>query len=222
MSAPAALLALVLGTGPLSAEPPFPYVAVRSWRDTVPTLPARDVGRFGRPGDPFNLILVGHEAVVRHAFLAAGWTEVPRTVLGSTAAGLSELLHGRRLAAFPPMNEYRLRARRQDMNWAIPVRAISERHHLRLWRTGDLDPDGRQVWAGTTNYDLRVRWRDLSHVPDPDIDRERDFVVESLRKTGIAARVDRVQLKGQEREGVNDKGYPYRTDGWTAVIELGR
>lgn len=204
---------------PDRAVPPA-EATISSWDEVAPTLPGRNEGRFGRPGDPLNVVFVGRPEVVRAALTGAGWTEVPTSVRGSLLAGLTEWFTGRRVAAFPPMNDYRLRGRRQDMNWAMPVRFLQERHHFRLWRTGTRDRDGRDVWWGTGNYDLRVRWRDFSHVPDPDANRERDFIAGTLAsspRTRVLALVPvaRVPLSGE-----NDKGYEFRTDGRVAVVDL--
>jgi hypothetical protein len=161
------------------------------------TLPAVNEGRFGRPGTPLNLIFKGSPESVRAALLTAGWTEVPTAVRSAFFAGVW------------PMNDYRLGGRRQDMNWEISVRPFAERHHFRLWRTGIKD-----VWWGSGNYDRSIRWSDFSHIPDPDMDRERDFIVRTLGGAEL------VRLPQIPLEGLDDKGYAYRTDGRAAVISL--
>lgn len=186
----------------------------------VATWPARDAGRFDGPGDPLNLAFVGAPEDVRAALTAAGWTEVPTTIRASVAAGLGELWDGRPLAAFPPMNDYRVAGRRQDMNWALPLRPVVARHHFRLWDTGLRDARGRTLWWGSGNLDLSVRWRDLSHTPDPDMDRERDFVAASLKGSPLLESVALVPAPQVPREGANEKGYAFRDDGRVAVIAL--
>lgn len=191
-----------------------------TWDEAAPSLPGLNEGRFGLPGDPLNIVIVGYPQVVRAALTGAGWTEVPTSLRGSIWAGLGEYLAGRPVAAFPPMNDYRLRGRRQDMNWAMPVRFLQERHHFRLWRTGIADRNGRSYWWGSANYDLRVRWRDLSHVPDPDADKERDFIASTLMNSPRQRGILILPAPRVPREGENDKGYPFRTDGRVAVIDL--
>jgi hypothetical protein len=218
----AAALFLALSLDRLDPDPaPKPDVllagtaeaAVRAW-------PARNSGRFGKTGDPLGFAFEADERTLRAALRDAGWTEIPTSVRGSLAAGLDDLWDGRPLAAFPPMNDYRLDGRRQDMNWAIAVRPILERHHFRLWRTGQTDSRGRELWWGSGNYDLRVRWRDFSHVPDPDADRERDFIAGTLRGSPYLERAGLTDAPQVPREGANDKGYPFRTDGRAALIVL--
>lgn len=199
--------------------PPTPMVEP-SWESIAPTLSPRNEGRGGRPGDPLNIVFLASPAALRAALIEAGWTEVPTTIRGSLRAGLRELLDGKTIAAFPPMNDYRLLGRRQTMNWALPVRFLEERHHFRLWHTGRFDSRGRAWWWGSGNYDLSVRWRDLSHRPDPDMNRERDFIAASLARSPRLEAIVTLPHPAIPREGANDKGYPFVTDGRVAVIVL--
>ena len=220
LALPVVFLALSLDR--LSPDRAFPPAGamVSTWDEVAPTLPGRNEGRSGLPGDPLNLVFVGRREAVRDALRSAGWTEVPTSVRGSIRAGLREFLAGRSVAAFPPMHDYRLRGRRQDMNWVLPVRFLQERHHFRLWRTGTTDRGGRDFWWGSANYDRRIRWRDLSHAPDPDVNRERDFVVSTLSRSPRLRALLILPAPRVPAEGFNDKGYAFRTDGRVAVIDL--
>ncbi len=213
--APALALALSFDRRPAQAPPAqfSPDDVARAMR----ALPARDEGRFGRPGDPLNLVFFGDAAAIEAALEAAGWSRVPGSTAQSLAEGLEDLWLARPLARFPPMNSYRTMGRFQDMNWARPIRAIESRHHFRLWRTGIVDGRGRELWWGSGNLDLFVRWSDLSHTPDPDMDAERDFIAASLKgKASLAWQA----LPQIPLEGVNDKGYAFRTDGRVLIVGL--
>lgn len=219
----AALAGLFLGDfagpGPSSAPlpsplPPAPLAAI------LPKLPARNVGRFDKPGDPMNLLLIGTEEQVRSALLEAGWTSIPVRIPASFRSGLGELLRGRMFRSFPPMNLYRLGGRVQDQNWSMPITAIARRHHFRLWRSPFRDEAGREVWWGSGNLDLKVRWRDLSHTPDPDADRERDFIGSTLEGSPWVASKTLMAAPQIPREGANDKGYPFHNDGRVLVVAL--
>ncbi len=216
------VLFLLLSIDRAESDRIFPpaEATVSTWDEAAPTFPGRNEGRFGRPGDPLNLVFVGRPEVVRDALRSAGWTEIPTSMRGSIWAALGEMLRGRRIAAFPPMNDYRLRGRIQDMNWAMPVRFLQERHHFRLWRTGTKDRNGRDFWWGSGNYDLSVRWHDLSHVPDPDANRERDFIAATLSRSPHLRGLLILPAANVPVEGENDKGYPFRNDGRVAVIDL--
>jgi hypothetical protein len=118
------------------------------------------------------------------------------------------------------MNDYRIMGRTQDMNWVRVVRPIQERHHFRLWRTGIADGKGREIWWGSGNYDLSVRWHDLSHTPDPDDDRERDFLAQTLAGLEGIEKLELIALPQIPKSGANDKGYPFRTDGRALLAVL--
>lgn len=220
LSLPVLFLALSLDR--ICPEAPAPAAARRTvpLDEGVAGLPAMNKGRFGRPGNPLNLVFAGTATGLREALANAGWTEVPGTIRASTAAGLRELLEGKPLSSFPPMNEYWLDGRRQDMNWAIATKPLTARHHFRVWDTGLRDPRGRAIWWGAGDYDLRIRWHDLSHVRDPDLDGERDYIAASLKDSPRLERVTLQELAAIPREGANDKGYAFHTDGRVAIIEL--
>lgn len=220
LSLPVLFLALSLDRvvpEPPAAPAPRRTVTLES---AVPALPGLNKGRFGRVGNPLNLVFVGTETGLREALGNSGWTEVPATIRASTAAGLHELLTGRPLSSAPPMNEYWLDGRRQDMNWAIATKPLTARHHFRVWDTGLRDPRGRAIWWGAGDYDSSIRWHDLSHVREPDIDAERDFIAASLADSPRLERSSLIAIPSIPREGANDKGYAFHTDGRAAVIEL--
>jgi len=220
LSLPVLFLALSLDR--VLPEPPAVPAARRTAAldAAVAGLPGMNHGRFGRVGNPLNLVFVGTETGLRESLSNAGWTEVPGTIRASVARGAAELLTGRTVASTPPMNEYWLDGRRQDMNWAIATKFLSARHHFRVWDTGLRDPKGRSIWWGAGDYDLSIRWHDLSHVRDPDIDAERDYVAETLKDSPRLERVALTEIASIPREGANDKGYAFHTDGRAAVIEL--
>ncbi len=183
-------------------------------------LPVRNTGRFGRPGDPWNLLFLGSEKSVIGALTDAGWTRLSLSIPVSIAQGLGQLLRGQKLTLFPPMNQYRLMGRPQDHNWAQVVRPIAQRHHFRLWRLPIEDNKGRNYWWGSANYDRDVRYWDLSHVPDPDCDAERDFIGKTLEGSPCVEEIAYREVARLPREGANDKGYPFFTDGRVLTIRL--
>lgn len=183
-------------------------------------LPGRNVGRLGRTGDALNLLFLGSPEQVAAALEDGGWTRLPPSIDASTAAGFDDLASGRPLTRFPPMNDYRLLGRLQDMNWVRVIKPLQTRHHFRLWRTGLFDASSRELWWGSGDYDLSIRWHDLSHRPDPDMDYERDYIGKTLSgKTGVEE-ISLVELPQIPRAGANDKGYPFRTDGRALLVRL--
>lgn len=182
----------------------------------------RSVGRSNKEGDPWNLLFIGHEEEISSALQEGGWHRIPRSIPVSIVLGLADLLTGKRLTRFPPMNLYRVQNRIQDHNWAIPVRAIHERHHFRLWKLDSSDPEGRPFWWGSGNYDLDSRYRDLSHRPDPEIDKERDFIAATLADNARVSSIERRLCPRVPKTGSNDKKYPFHCDGRVLVVTMKR
>ena len=214
---PAAALLIQLDRAP--APRPLPFVT-----DDVPgivrALPLRDEGRFGRQGDTLNIVFVGSERAVEDALTAAGWMPIPRGCADSFLTGLGELWRGEPLRSFPPMQAYRVMGRVQDMNWAISLNAMQTRHHFRLWRTGVADQAGREIWWGSGNFDKEIRWRDLSHTPDPDMSVEREKLSETLRGSPLVESLELLAIPGMPRSGRNDNGYEFKHDGRALVVTL--
>lgn len=184
------------------------------------TLPARNIGKFNRPADPLNMIFVGSEQNVVAALESAGWTRIPVPISESFFRGLEELWKGHQLRSFPPMSDFRVLGRVQDMNWVQVVIPIEKRHHFRLWRTGLYSEDGREVWWGSGNFDLSVRYRDLSHRPDPDMNMERDYVGQTLEGSPLVRSMKLLPLPQIPLKGENAHGYPFFTDGKALIVEL--
>lgn len=188
--------------------------------ELLESVPVRNVGRFGRKGDPWNLLFVGSEDSLSRLLVESGWTRIPVSIARSTWRGLKEILSRRRPASFPPMNDYRLLGKVQSHNWAKVVKPITARHHFRLWKLPYTETDGRPYWWGSGNYDRDCRCWDLSHVPDPDTNMERDYIASTLEGS---PRVESMTLKAVARiphSGANDKGYPFRHDGKILVVRL--
>lgn len=216
---PLVTFALALDRVP-APDPELPRRTLADITRAFPGLPARDEGRFQKPGDPLNMLFLGTDAQVRGALEHAGWTPLALTITASLREGAAELVAGRPLCRFPPMNDYRVLGRRQDMNWARVITPIETRHHFRLWRTGVFDPKGRELWWGSGNFDLSVRYRDLSHRPHPDMNLEREYLAETLAGSPHVEKLSRMTLAQIPLSGRNDKGYPFTSDGRALFVEL--
>jgi hypothetical protein len=99
--------------------------------------------------------------------------------------------------------------------------SADQRHHVRWWRAGTDDVEGRPLWIGDAAFD---RGAGISHLTGqithhiaPDIDAERDYLMAGLAKAGWLA--DRYEWPGigATPHGRNAGGDPYATDGMIAV-----
>jgi hypothetical protein len=199
--------------------PPSRHVA-KDLAEVVAALPPRDEGRFGRHGDTLNIVFVGSPQAVHEALSKGGWTPLPRGCAESFFTGLKELWLGKPLKSFPPMQAYKVMGRVQDMNWAIALNAMDTRHHFRLWRTGIHDVKGRELFWGSGNFDLTIRWRDLSHVPDPDMSIEPAKILETLAGSPLVESTQFLPVPQVPLTGKNDNGYPWKHSGKALVVVL--
>ena len=95
---------------------------------------------------------------------------------------------------------------------------------MRLWHILDKGVEGHGVWLGSASFDRGVGVShdtlQITHHIDPDLDRERDFVIASLSGAGIVQQTYQVTGTGPTLNGRNGEGDPYFTDGEITIAVL--
>lgn len=173
------------------------------------------------PGDPINVGLVGSKEEVIRAFAAAGWDPADKITLRSSIdIGLSVVLDRPDLDA--PVSPLLFEGRKQDLAFEKPVgKSADERNHVRFWLTKETGADGRPLWLGSASFDRGVGFShdtgQITHHIGPDIDAERDLLINDLRKAGQLSSTYEIAGVGATKTGRNGGGDPYVTDG-KAVI----
>jgi hypothetical protein len=176
--------------------------------------------RAERRADLTNVLLVGSGDEVSRAFEAAGWVRAESSRRATTKAFLALARHHAYRSA--PVSLLRLEGRAPDIVFEKQNNSISKRHHLRLWRlAGGLE--GRDAWLGAATHDVGIvfdrpeRW--FTHEVDPEIDRERDKIVNDLVFTGaVAARSDVPRPRAPH--SFESGGVSMLTDGKIAVLAM--
>ena len=205
---------------PVPSVPPAPPAAV----DALAGAPLRVVtAKGGLPADVLNLALVGTWAEVAAAFRAAGWTEPDRS---SVRADLETLAAAARARGFDaqPVSTLVLDGRAPGFVFEKVVDSMAKRHHLRVWSWGGA-VDGRPLWLVAATRDDGILFsrarRTFGHRVDPDVDAERQKVVDDLLAAGVvAAESWRPRTPPAERVLVNDGATPIATDWRLAVLVL--
>lgn len=189
-------------------------------------LPRRVTTKAGKPGDLVNFLLIGSKEKIQAALKAADWVEVDRTPEDAITHVISDTLgQNRRAYAEMPMSELYLFGRAQDYGYAegIPIQIVSERHHFRLWKTPWLTPEGETVWAGAGTHDVGIE-RDsddnLTHAIDPEVDKEREYIGQSLKDEDKVKKVLYLAPAGPIQQGVTATGAPFHSDGRILIIYL--
>jgi hypothetical protein len=213
-----ALVALYLGGAYL--------ILPRLWRhyEHHPALaqaPKTTLAADGLPGDPLNVALVGTEEEVHRAFSAAGWRAAAALGVRSDLGIAGSVLLDRPDPTAPVSNLF-LFGRHQDLAFEDEVgESARHRHHVRFWRADALGLGGRPLWIGAATFDRGVgvdhRTGQITHHIAPDLDAERDGLIDALAHAGRLAEVFDVTGVGPTLAGRNGGGDRYFTDGELAV-----
>lgn len=170
--------------------------------------------------EPISFIYISDQDHIRVAFARAGWHEADPPTFANTLRALAVAFQGGQYLTAPVTPSF-LAAKSQDFAFEQPTAlgTLRQRHHTRLWRTAYTMPDGRPIWVATASFDegVEVSATKLpTHRINPNIDAERQFIVNSL---GVANpqyfQVTEPQL------GKNASGDLFFTDGKAVVVSLG-
>jgi len=175
----------------------------------------------GIAGDPLNIGLVGTENELHIAMLAAKWFPAdPITLRSSLRIAAGTVL--RRSYDDAPVSNLFLFGRKQDLAFEQPVgNDPRRRHHVRFWRAAKMDEQGRPLWIGAATFDTRVGLShttgQITHHISPDVDHERDKLMNDLNQAKQLTAVYWVDGFPDKRNGKNGGGDRYHTDGRLAV-----
>jgi hypothetical protein len=178
----------------------------------------------GHAGDPLNVGLIGTETEVKEIMQTAKWYEAdPLGLRSDFRIGADTVL--RRPYDEAPVSKLFLFGRKEDLAFEQPVGDNpAHRHHVRFWRTGEVDEDERPVWIGSASYDKHVGLSrttgQVTHHIAADVDAEREHVLATLEQThGL---IETYKERGFQTtlEGRNGGGDRWYTDGdlWVGVI----
>jgi hypothetical protein len=221
------LLALVGVAVPVRGQSPTATETIEGHPALVRS-PRHTTTRRGHQGDAVNIAFIGTEEELHRALSAAGWYAAdPITLKTSLRIAADVVL--KKPYDHAPVSDLFLWGRRQDAAFEQPVGdSPKQRHHVRFWRSAEVDQRGDPLWLGAATYDERVEISrttgGITHRIAPDIDRERNKLVRDAVRAGLLDGYYWVDEFHRVREGRNGGGDPYFTDGRLAVgvIEVRR
>lgn len=187
-------------------------------------LPKRVNDKDGNAGDSVNFLIIGPQDRMEQAFANAGWVIVDKSTKDAVLHGLVASLSKEAYVQMP-MSELMLFGRNQDYGFAHaePIKVITTRHHLRLWKA-PFEVAGQTLWVGAGTHDIGIekdqRNGKLTHKIDPAIDGERDYIGQSLSGTGLVAKMDYVTPPNPITEAKTATGGTYHSDGRILVLLL--
>lgn len=187
-------------------------------------LPRRVVDPAGSEGDRVNFLVLGGEDQLKKALLDMGWVIVDRSVKDSILRGALATLSKQAYLTIP-MSELRAFGRGQDYGFAHsdPVKTVAARHHFRIWKA-PFTVDGWTLWVGAGTHDVGFdkdqRTGGITHKIDPDTDKEREFIGESLRNSGQIVRSEYVTPKDTVTRAKTAHGQEFFSDGRILVLYM--
>jgi hypothetical protein len=217
-----AVVVLFASLAAVNAEPPAQPPAERI--DGHPALarsPRHTTTAQGRQGDAINVAFIGTEEELHRMFAAAGWYAADPITL-ETSIRIAADVVVRKPYAHAPVSDLYVWDRKQDAAFEQPVGdSPKQRHHVRFWCSREVDRQGEPLWLGAATYDERVELSrttgGITHKIGPEIDRERNKLVNDTARAGVLDGYYWVDPFHRIREGRNGGGDPYFTDGRLAV-----
>ena len=205
-------------------------------------LPLYCVTPDGFASDPLNIGIISTRRELIGVMEQAGWFLAdPHRGKFLIRHGLS-VVYGWRYDNAPVSHLY-LFGRKQDLAFEIPVASVGGgRHHVRFWATTYQDSASLTVrsihwhnrsshvlgdnllWVGAASLDIGlapIRHNlQITHMIDPDTNKERELIVGQLRAAGLVRRIQKIKLDNPYRL-VNRawRGY-LQTDGIMTIVHL--
>jgi LssY C-terminus len=201
-------------------ETPVPSITPAMLRK----IPRRVSDPQGKPGDMVNILLVGTQAQVVQVFARAGWVQVDRSVQDAVVNAVIDSLEKKDYLTMPMSTLY-LFDRPQDYGFAHaePLRVAMSRNHLRVWKS-PYAVDGRPLWCVAATHDVGFE-RDerndkLTHKIDPAIDGEREYVNDTLSRTGLVTQRTHVTPANPVTTASTATGGSFHSDGRIVILVL--
>ena len=188
------------------------------------TLPMVTRTSDGIPCDALNVGLVGSKEDIIRAMHEAEWFAADPITLRSSIDIIGSVVLDRPYHDAPVSPLY-YDGKKEQLAFEKPHgKSADKRHHVRLWVVLEKGTDGRPVWLGSITFDRGVGLShdtgQVTHHIGPDIDAERDLLMDDLRAAGMVETF--FQISGIEPTLLarNGEGDPYYTDGEIDVARL--
>ncbi len=203
---------------------PFAWMHYERQHPATTKAPRVTVTGDQHPGDPVNVALIGSGQTLQNAMLAAGWFVADRLGFESDLKIAADTVLDRPYQSAPVSNLF-LWGRREDLAFEQPVGSSpGRRHHVRFWRSHQMDAAGQPAWIGSATYDESVGFShttgQITHHIDGNVDAERDHLIESLQRVGKLKEIHAVTNFHQVREGRNGGGDLWHTDGRLLIATI--
>jgi hypothetical protein len=206
------------------AAPPISGPLPQLTQKQLDSVATRVVDKAGNVGDRTNFIIIGSEQKLRKGLEEAGWVIVDRSAKDSILTGALAVLNKKAYVTMP-MSELYMFERPQDFGYAKgdPLMVVAARHHFRVWKA-PFTADGATVWVGAGTHDIGFdkdqRNNSVTHKIDPETDKERDYIGQSLTEVGAAVKTAYMTPANPITKAKTAHGEEFYSDGRTLLIWL--
>ena len=186
---------------------------------TLLKLPLYSQTLTGSRMEPINFIYVASKDQILEAFGSHGWYRADPSTLSNTLKALAVGFQSRQYLTAPVTPSY-LNFKPEDLAFeqSTAMHSLKQRHHTRLWKTDFVTSGGVPIWVATASFDEGVEFVGPARLPthhiDPNIDRERSYIINSLGLKENLLSVVPPQL------GKNAGGDGFFTDGKAELVTL--
>ncbi len=196
---------------------PFVWSRYFAWHPALKDAPGVTSTGDGHPGDPLNIALIGSEDELASILKDSGWYPADTLSLKADLKIAADTVLSRPYKDAPVSNLY-LWGRKEDKAFEQPVgNNPRQRHHVRFWRSAELDAQGRPLWFGAATFDKSVGLSEttgqITHHIDSEVDNERDHLLDNLKQNGGLTDLRFVDDFHKVHDGVNGGGDRWHTDG---------
>jgi len=201
-----------------------PKVEKLALEQILERLPQRVTSKPGTRGDMVNFLLIGSKERIEASLRAAGWVEADRDNTQAVVHAILSTIEKKGYTEMP-MSLLYLFGRPQDYGFAhaLPLAVAAERHHFRLWQAPWQTADGETVWVGAGTHDIGIERAidgTLTHQIDPEVDKEREYIAETLQDAEKVKQLRYLRPTEPVLEATTATGASYRSDGRILVITL--
>lgn len=194
-------------------------------------VPSNFIGRSrtadGLLSDPVNMALRGGKRDLVAAMEAAGWQQAEPLNI-RTIWRLIRSIALRQSYPTAPVSDAFIFGKKQEVTFQMEVDGNPhKRHHIRFWRTPRnwYMPGGHKVdWLGAATLDDAVKLSlftsQFTHRIDSNVDKERDFIIKTLKDAKQIVKVQRFEHYFSAYKARNGFGDEYVTDGSMVIADL--
>jgi len=172
----------------------------------------------GQKQEPLSfIILADNDNELVKSFYDSGWFLADQADMASMAK-LAQAAFLQKTYPAAPMTPSFWNSQVHNFGFEKPTQSnnVRERHHARFWKTNYITPDKKQIYVGTASLDIGLKWG-VTHKINPDIDTEREFLLNDLIKIGAVADWQKQKFV-ESKLGQNFSGDLFFTDGQIYII----